>query len=209
MGVFARLGDGVIAEYPLYLGEIRRRYPNTSFPAVISGADLPEDYVEVMATAAPETTRWQTTEEGPPHWVDGQWRQAWTVIDKSVPIEAKRAEIKQEIEVIAARARNAFVAGISPAEMAGWSLKRSEALAYRQSGNVADAPNLVPEASARGIELAILADKVLLKAEALAAVEAQIAGRCGALQDAVGAVEDDAALLTILAKSANGWPELE
>lgn len=107
--------------------------------------------------------------------------------------------------------RDAVVANISAAEMASWPIKRAEALAYQASSNTADAPALALEAQARGIALTDLVTKVLDKASALSALEAAIAGRCGALQDAARAaaalpVAADALMALAAIDIDAGWP---
>lgn len=123
---------------------------------------------------------------------------------EAIPIDVKRAEFVAAADRKAKTVRDTFVANISAAEMASWPIKRAEALAYQASGSAADAPNLALEAQARGITLADLVTKVLDKAAALSALEAAIAGRCGALQDAARAATTVAELAAIDIES--GWP---
>lgn len=79
--------------------------------------------------------------------------------------------------------RSAATKGISPAEMAGWAIKRQEAIAYN-AGDITAAPNLSAEAQARGITVQALVQKVLSNADQLLALESAIAGRRGQIQDA-------------------------
>lgn len=99
--------------------------------------------------------------------------------------------------------RGAITAGISPAEMAGWSIKRQEAIGYQTSG-VSVAPNLVAEAQVRGIPIGALVQKVLANANQLLALESAIAGRRGAIQDAALAATTTEQLLAIDVNA--GWP---
>lgn len=144
-----------------------------------------------------------------PQIVAGEWRQGWTLVAYTpLELSARMAEAVANTiaaaERTAAEKRNLVVAGISPAEMAGWSIKRAEALAWQASGQDTDAPSLVLEAQARGVPLADLVGKVLGKAQALAALEAGIAGRCGAIQDAARAATTFAELRAI--DPTAGWP---
>lgn len=133
-----------------------------------------------------------------------------TIADK--PLVDVAAARKAAADALAAAKRNAVVAGISPAEMASWTIKRAEALAYQAKGasaTNADAPNLAAEAAARNITTAALVTKVLNKAAALAALEAAIAGNCGKHTDAIDALA--AAPGTSAAQIAaydisTGWP---
>lgn len=121
-----------------------------------------------------------------------------------IGIEEFRVGVVKKADSIARQKRDMVVAGISPAEMASWPIKRAEALAYQSTGAESAAPSLALEAQARGVAIADLAGKVLAKAAQLAALEAGIAGRCGAIQDAAAAAQSDAELLAIDLEA--GWP---
>jgi hypothetical protein len=116
-----------------------------------------------------------------------------------------RALIVSAADAIAMRLRDAVTAQVSPAEMASWPIKREEALAYQAMGAAA-APNLAMEAAGRGVGLAALVDKVLAKAASLSALEAAIAGRCGAIQDAATAATDLQSLEVVHIGIETGWP---
>lgn len=111
---------------------------------------------------------------------------------------------QREVDLLAKGKRDAIVATISPAEMASWPIKRSEALMYQASSLPADAPTLGLEAEARGIPLAALVTKVLAKAQNLATLEAGISGHCGKLNDQLAACATltEIAVINIDA----GWP---
>lgn len=160
--------------------------------------------VEFREVPPPPPSRWQAVREAAPVKINGVWTQRWEVFDLPLSLGDKRSQIKRQADDIARMKRDQVVAGISPAEMASWSIKRAEALAYQSSSNVADAPSLLLEAQARGVPLADLAGKVLIKAAQLAALEAAIAGRCGAIQDAATAAQSEADLLAIDLEA--GWP---
>lgn len=160
--------------------------------------------VDFQETPAPQPGRWQGVREVDPGKVDDVWTQRWEVFDLPLSLGDKCNQIKRQADDLARMKRDQVVAGISPAEMASWSIKRAEAMAYQSSSNVADAPSLLLEAQARGVPLADLAGKVLTKAAQLAALEASIAGRCGAIQDAATAAQSEADLLAIDLEA--GWP---
>lgn len=140
----------------------------------------------------------------PPRAVEPVTGDAVEYVVEAIPVEVRRAEIIAAADCKAKSVRDTLVANISAAEMASWPIKRAEALAYQASASAADAPNLALEAQARGIALGDLVTKVLDKAAALSALEAAIAGRCGALQDAARAVTTVAELAAIDIES--GWP---
>lgn len=148
----------------------------------------------------------------PAFWVGGAFLWdggAWAVVDVSAVAAAQAAHIasiQTRIDVMAKAKRDSVVAAISAAEMASWSIKRGEAMAYQAAGAAAtdaDAPNLVIEATARGITTAALVAKVLVKTAVLSTLEAQIAGTCGKHQDAIAALSID---LVATYDITTGWP---
>lgn len=144
------------------------------------------------------------------HQLDGVWESgnpvaAQAIID-SYPLADTRAEVCARINAHARALRDAAVAGISPAEMAGWAIKRAEAAAYTASGNAADAPVLAAEAAARGVTLSAIVLRVSANALALAMLEAAIAGVSGKHRDAVNALGTFGAVLGY--DYSAGWPVL-
>jgi hypothetical protein len=103
-------------------------------------------------------------------------------------LEDYKTHRKGESLVIAKALRDQVVAAISPGEMASWSIKRAEAIAYAQSGNPADAPMLSAEAAVRGITLPAMLVKVQANASSFAAAEAAIGGADGKHRDAIAAL---------------------
>ncbi|HRD94173.1 MAG TPA: hypothetical protein PK201_13705 [Accumulibacter sp.] len=119
----------------------------------------------------------------------------WTVADAS-------AEVVAMIDAHARALRDGVVAGISSAEMASWTLKREQALAY--DGTDASAPMLALEASSRGVPTSAVVARVLAKAAALSELEAHIAGAAGKHGDAVKALATHAEVLAY--DWSGGWP---
>lgn len=131
--------------------------------------------------------------------------------DSPAAVSAAKTTKIAQVEALAASKRNSVVSPTSPAEMASWPIKRDEAAKFKASvtaqvpaGDPTLAPNLSNEATARGIALSALADKVIAKSNQLATLEAQIAGNTGKHNDAINA------LTTINAINAydfsGGWP---
>jgi hypothetical protein len=58
---------------------IRAEFPNTSFPADLSRAVLPEGYVWVAPSSPPECGPFERAEVAAPALVDGAWVQQWSV----------------------------------------------------------------------------------------------------------------------------------
>lgn len=147
------------------------------------------------------------------HWlrqVDRVWQASddaavQAIIDAYTLAQAK-AERMRESLVIAKGLRDAVVADISSGEMASWSIKREEALAYAASGNPADAPLLSAEAQARGIPLDAMLAKVSANTGRFQAAEAAIGGADGRHRDAIAALStfEEIAAYDLTA----GWPDL-
>lgn len=113
-----------------------------------------------------------------------------------------KAQRKAAVDRLAKAKRDAIVANISPAEMASWTIKRGEALAY--NGTDASAKNLAAEATARGISTADLVVKVTTKAAQLSALEAGIAGVAGKHCDTIDTLTSEAEVLAY--DITTGWP---
>lgn len=207
---YLRMADSA---YPLSEFDIRKLFPDVSFPAVFVP---PDGYVLVQPTTPPDFNPiTQGLLELQPVEVNGQWQQAFEVQelyttqderDQAIADETEiiRTDKLFQVDLIAKAKRDAIVAGISAAEMASWPIKRAEALAYTSSGLDSDAPSLGKEAAKRDITLADLVQKVLSKAETLSNLEAEIAGNCGLLQDAIQAASDLNAIDAI--NLDGGWP---
>lgn len=108
------------------------------------------------------------------------------------------------VDAHATRLRDAAVAGVSPAEMASWSIKRAEAAAWNARANDADAPTLSLEAHARGVPTSAVVARVAAAAAALAELEALIAGVAGRHKDALRAQPDYIGVLGY--DWHQGWP---
>ncbi|MFH2082061.1 MAG: hypothetical protein ABIK08_11320 [Pseudomonadota bacterium] len=124
-------------------------------------------------------------------------------------VPAALAGIQADCDALAAKKRGEITKGISPAEMASWSIKRAEAMAYQVSGTAGDAPMLQVEATARGVTLADLAAKVMAKAALLSQAEALIAGTNGKHNDALAALAaaPGTTVANMLAYDmTTGWP---
>jgi len=103
-----------------------------------------------------------------------------------------------EVDMLATEKRSLIVGNISPAEMSSWTLKKAEADAGKLDGY------LFVEATARGIPVLVLIDKVKAKASQYAQLEALIAGTNGRHTDAIKALTDSAAVQAYDIQT--GWP---
>ena len=69
-------------EYPLFLADLKLRFPNVSFKKSITSADLASrGYAVVQETEKPSCTKYQKVVEAAPVEVDGIWTQQWAVVD--------------------------------------------------------------------------------------------------------------------------------
>lgn len=94
---YARILDNEIAEYPVYEGDIRLRYPNTSFPPNFVP---PEEYVRVEDVIPPSIGHFQNLTEGALLQTETGWIRNWIIEDIS------SAEIQQRTENQWANIRN-------------------------------------------------------------------------------------------------------
>ena len=201
---YLKLNDeGQLAAWGLTIHDVRAANPGVFF--IEDGIDHSDlGFPLAVQGTVPEIRRWQATRKLPPVFEVDRWVSEIEAYDVPLTLEDKRREVKADADLIARTKRDQVVAGISPAEMASWPIKRTEAMAFQASGSAGDASNLTAEATARGISLPELVAKVMAKSAQLAQLEAAIAGRCGAIQDSAAVAESDAALLSIDLDA--GWP---
>jgi hypothetical protein len=144
---------------------------------------------------------WLREEDGV--WISSDDAAVQAIID-GYPLAACQAEICAAIDAHAAARRDAATAGVSASEMASWPVKRAEALAHAADPMAGAAPVLAVEAAARGVPLDAVVARVLANAQALATLEATIAGVAGRHKDAVRATQSFAAALAY--DWSTGWP---
>ena len=85
-----------IEQYPIGGVDIRRRFPNTSFPKDIENADLSAFGVATVYNSEQPTIdeSTQKIEEGTPAFANGVWKQVWNVISFTAEELASIAELK-------------------------------------------------------------------------------------------------------------------
>ena len=127
-------------------------------------------------------------------------------IDDAYPVSAAADIVCAQIEALAeAKRGSVYAAGnFGVFEAGGWALKLREANAYAASGNAADAPFLLREATRGGITLENLVTRVLTNAALLAPMEADIAGEARRHKDAVRALATHAEIVAY--DYTVGWP---
>lgn len=143
------------------------------------------------------------------HWLvdrDGVWVSSddaavQAIIDGYTLAQAK-AERKREVSAKAREKYDLVTSGISAAEMAGWPILLSEAVAYRAGSTTH--PALTAEASIRGITVEALVQKVEGNAAQFQAARAAIAGTDGKKRDEIDALASFEAVAAY--DVAGGWP---
>lgn len=98
---YALIKNNTVSEYPVYEGDIRLRFPNTSFTIPF---EPPSGYAEVADVLQPVVDYTQNVTEGIPVLVDGTWTRHWVVTDASPEQIADRTASKAQ-EVRADRNR--------------------------------------------------------------------------------------------------------
>lgn len=144
---YAKIENGAVAEYPVYEGEIRLRYPNVSFPSPFVA---PEGYEPVVDVVPPAYDYRKNVTEGTPLLVDGAWTRNWVVADASEEEIAQRTEAQW---TSVRNQRNAKLAACdwtqlpdAPVDATAWAAYRQE---LRDITNQPDPFNIIwPEAPA-------------------------------------------------------------
>lgn len=75
---YAKIENGNVAEYPVFEGDIRLRFPNISFPTPFIP---PMGFEPVADVMPPEYDYRQNLTEGDPVCIDGVWMRNWLVVD--------------------------------------------------------------------------------------------------------------------------------
>lgn len=86
---YARIEGELVAEYPLYEGQVKLRFSDTSFCIPF---EPPDGYVLVQDTPRPETGPLEVVEEGAPVLEEGAWKRTWVVSSASPELVAERRE---------------------------------------------------------------------------------------------------------------------
>lgn len=87
--IYARTKNGSIIEYPVYEGEIKLRYPNTSFPVPFIA---PTEYAKVIDTPRPIVDYTKNVIEGPPVKNNDTWKRSWTIVAASAEEIVERTD---------------------------------------------------------------------------------------------------------------------
>lgn len=83
---YVKASDGVVLKYPFTLADLRADYPGTSFPAVATPELMAEYGIHpVIETDKPSVTIYERAVEADPEFIDGDWRQVWSIVAAPVP----------------------------------------------------------------------------------------------------------------------------
>lgn len=91
---YAFIENDTIVEYPVYEGDIRLRYSNTSFPTPFVP---PEGYAAVTDVEPPAVTYTQNLTEELPVKVDGVWTRNWVVTNASAEEISARTDAQWSV----------------------------------------------------------------------------------------------------------------
>lgn len=101
---FLRIENGQIAEYPIYLNEMKNRFPDLDF-LNIEETELPEDYKIVLTSGVIDPNYLSDYVEGMPAFdpTDNAFKQVWTEVPTTGTEREKRL---QSMALSARNARN-------------------------------------------------------------------------------------------------------
>lgn len=128
----AFIENGAITKYPIGLVEVRRKFPNTSFPRDLEGSDLSAFGVVTVQTVAPPTfdQNLQKVEPADPVLADGAWQEAWSVVDLTAEEIQQRNDAKaSEVRSLRNQALTASdwtQVADAPVDAAAWAAYRAE-----------------------------------------------------------------------------------
>lgn len=131
--------------------------------------------------------------------------EAQAIVDSYTVAEAK-AWLRGQVADRARMVQDAFLSAqnYSAGEASSWPIKRAEAVAFKASGNPADAPVLSIEAATSGRTLDSVATRVLNNAVAFQAFSATCAGNRARHQDAINALTSFSEVASY--DYSTGWP---
>jgi len=98
----AKIENGQLIKYPYTLPDLRRDNPNTMFPADFADWES-FGCVDVVATEKPIA---DVVTESDPEFIDGQWRQSWTVSEHTASQQKEKIAARRYQEEIKGTAVN-------------------------------------------------------------------------------------------------------
>lgn len=128
----ALVQNGAVTQYPVGVGELRQRFPSTSFPSNLENVDLGAfGAVVVQQTPQPAVdASLEQLREGAPEQVDGAWRQTWVVTALSAEQLAAKAE---QLASAVRDERDKLLAETDYTQLADSPVDKNAWAAYRQA----------------------------------------------------------------------------
>lgn len=130
---YALIKNNSVVEYPVYEGDIKLKFPNTSFPIPFLP---PTGYELVKDVHMPSVTYMQNVSEGNPELIDGVWTKVWIITDASEEEISTRTEYKSRSVRIE---RNNLLSGSDWTQLKDSPVNSDDWEIYRQS--LRDLPN--------------------------------------------------------------------
>lgn len=137
---FAFIENQAITRYPVGLFDIRRKYPNVSFPSNTEGVNW-DDFGVVIVNSTPRPSidyRTQKVEETTPSFDGEQWNQTWEVStlsaeEQELILENQKAVVRSE--------RNGRLASCDWTQLPDAPVNAAEWATYRQDlRDISDQP---------------------------------------------------------------------
>jgi hypothetical protein len=140
----AFIENGAITKYPIGLVDVRRKFPNTSFPRKIESGDLSVfGVVTIQSTPLPSfDPNQQKVEAADPAQIDGVWQEVWNVVDLTAEeIQEKVAGKASQVRGTRNELLNASdwtQVSDSPVDTAAWAAYRAELRAVPEQAGFPD-----------------------------------------------------------------------
>jgi len=131
--MYALLRNNQVEKYPFSLTELKKLFPNVSFPRNLGLLSNLDDFGVVTVNSVTPPTydeNLEYIEQGTPQFVDGSWEQTWNV----VPFTAQELEIRENSfsENVRLR-RNELLADSDWTQLADSSADKAAWATYRQA----------------------------------------------------------------------------
>lgn len=122
-----------IAQYPIKVNDVKRRFPNTSFLLPLEDRDLENDFGVVTVYASVQPTYDSTVQklvQLTPALVEGQWTQQWNVISFT---EDEQARSDKALAAAARETRNKLLTEVDWTQFSDSGVNSADWTAYRQA----------------------------------------------------------------------------
>lgn len=90
--MYAKIENGRVVEYPLFEGDLEKRFPNIPFPLDANNQPVPDGYVRIEKTQVPEENPAYRYVLGTPKLIDGVWTHTYNAVPYTPEELAQRLE---------------------------------------------------------------------------------------------------------------------